>query len=332
MEPPAPLCLALAAMGTRFELVLPEVPRGASGIRRLRAVGEAALDEVRDADARWTRFRRDSFLAHVVATAGALPVRLDEDAYELFDAARRVFELSGGAFDPCVAAQQTSATVRRARERAPAGTYADVELDAGARTVRFRAPGLALDLGGIAKGHALDRATRVLVEAGVRTALLHGGTSAVCALGSPHEALASHSSAASSVDQGWRVQLGAGEDAPEVRLVDSGLAVSAAQGHRNSRAVKHVIDTRRGAASSRAARHDTALEASAVHLALAADPAPLAFADALATALLVTGEALAPARLAAVTQLTKPRNAPWSAVAGPTTLRTRATTLTPITR
>jgi hypothetical protein len=96
--------------------------------------------------------------------------------------------------------------------------------------------------------------------------------------------------------------------------------------------VNHVIDTRRGAASSRAARHDIALEAGAMLLALAADPAPLAFADAMATALLVTGEALAPARLAAVTQLMKPRNAPWSAVAGPTTLRTRATTLTPITR
>lgn len=340
-EPAEPLCLALAAMGTRFELVLPEVPSSAVAAARLFAAGEAALDEVRAAEARWTCFRRDSFLAHVVATAHAAPVRLDEDDYELFDAARRVFELSGGAFDPCVAArwataQLASATHRRSNDAAPGGTFADVELDAGSRTVRFRAPGLALDFGGIAKGHALDRAARALQEFGVCTALLHGGTSTVCALGSPREALSTGSARSTPPYAGWRVLLGAAEDAPEAHLVDAALAVSAALGHRGSRDTAHVVDPRRAtgqsAAPARTAAARVPMEASAIALALRADPAPLAFADALATALLVTGTALAPEALAPVTQATKPRGAPWRVVAGPPLISTRATAPRPTTR
>jgi thiamine biosynthesis lipoprotein len=311
-----PLCLALEAMGTRFELVLPEVPSGIAAVARLRAAGEAALEEVRATEARWTRFRRDSFLAHVVAAAHDTPVRLDEDDYQLFDAARRVFELSGGAFDPCVAARWANAAGRRSHEAVHAGTFADVELDAETRTVRLRGPGIALDFGGIAKGHALDRATRVLQEHGVRSALLHGGTSAICALGYG----------------GWRVSLGAAEDAPEARLVDTALGVSAALGHRGSRETGHVIDPRRNSASDRVPAANETLEASAVALALSADPAPLAFADALATALLVTGTPLAPNRLSAVTQCTRPRGAPWRLVAGPPLFQTRATAPRPTTR
>jgi len=151
----------------------------------------------------------------------------------------------------------------------------------------------------------------------------------VGALGSPAEALAPLTSQATLPDAGWRVLLGGAHDAPEARLVDGALGVSAALGHRSTRDTGHVIDPRRMtgrcAASEDAAAACLSVEASAVALALTADPAPLAFADALATALLVTGKAIAPERLTAITQATKPRSAPWRVVAGPPLISTRAT-------
>src|SRR5207249_7206705 len=63
-----------------------------------------------------------------------------------------------------------------------------VDLDEAAFTVRFRTPGVTLDLGAIGKGYALERAADLLHEAGITSALLHGGTSTVVALGPPRGA------------------------------------------------------------------------------------------------------------------------------------------------
>jgi thiamine biosynthesis lipoprotein len=303
-----PLRLAIEAMATRFELVLPEVPASVAGRARLTAAGEAALDEVRAVDARWSLFRRDSFLNHLVANAHRTPVRLDEDDFELLDAAARVHAASGGAFDPC-AAPLLGEGFGRPRHVADAArtTFADLELDATQRTVRSRAPGFALDLGGIAKGHALDRAARVLQECGVRAALLHGGTSAVVALGSP-EAATAHPGPC-----GWRVRLGSAPGAPVVTLCDAVLALSAVDGRRDTSGRGHVVDPRPGTR----AQHVEHTSESAVVVPLDRDPAAAALGDALATALLVTGAAIAPTAFPAAAQALRPRVGGWTSVAGP---------------
>src|SRR6266699_768710 len=55
-------------------------------------------------------------------------------------------------------------------------------------TVRFSPEGWMPDLGALAKGYAIERAAEVLGEAGVTSALLHGGTSTAYALGHPPDA------------------------------------------------------------------------------------------------------------------------------------------------
>lgn len=302
-----PLRLALAAMGTRFELVLPEAPAAPAARTRLHALGEEALREVILVEARWSLFRRDAFLAHLMATAAEMPVRLDDDDRELLLTAKRVHALSGGAFDPCVAplvARRGFARPASVRTASRA-TFDDVEVDTRARTVRFRRGGIALDLGGIAKGHALDRAGRVLVEGGVRAALLHGGTSAVLALGAPPDGHA------------WRVRLGRGAGAPAVDMVDSALAVSAHDGQRAPDGASHVVDPRDLVARPSPPVGPERVAAAAIALALHADVAPLAFADALATAALVLGAPVAARALPDVTQALEPRGAAWCHVAGP---------------
>lgn len=177
-------------MGTRFELVLP-----AGNFATTRAIGEAALSEIEDCHRRLTRFQPSSLLSHIMRSAARGPVPVDHDTLELFEEAMAIHRLSEGAFDITVPARGMDAIV----------------LDAEACTVRL-ARAVPLDLGAIAKGHALDLAARVLREHGVDRAFLHGGTSSAVGIGAPFEG------------EGWRVAL---EGGGEVMLRDRALSVSA---------------------------------------------------------------------------------------------------------
>jgi thiamine biosynthesis lipoprotein len=274
-KPAQRLRLALRAMATRFEIVLEGEDGGA-----LRAAGEEALSEIADCESRLSRFRRDSLLAHVVRCAGERAVRLDADTFELFALCDAVHHASRGAFDPTVAALMhahglADVSARSARTAADAmahtGWESGVRLDSAARSVALTRRGLALDLGGVAKGHALDLAARVLREAGVERALLHGGTSTVLALAPPQG------------EEGWWVALGAEADAPRVLLVESALSVSAHCGRRLPSGATHVLDPRTG-------RSPTAVARSAVLCATATGTDAAARADAWSTAILVAPE------------------------------------------
>jgi thiamine biosynthesis lipoprotein len=58
-----------------------------------------------------------------------------------------------------------------------------IAIDADTMSVSRLDASVRIDLGGIGKGYALDRAADLLGEWGVRNALLHGGTSSVRAIG-----------------------------------------------------------------------------------------------------------------------------------------------------
>jgi thiamine biosynthesis lipoprotein len=177
-------------MGTRFELVLP-----AEDHHRLRTAGEAALEEIGLCHQRFNRFDEASLLNHVHRTAVERPVPLDRDTFALFADAVAVWSASGGAFDPTTPCRRMDA----------------VMLDPVARTISLSAPGVRLDLGAIAKGHAIDLAARVLRDHGVTSAFLHGGTSSALGMGTPPAGE-------------WRVALG---DGVVVTLQDQAMSVSA---------------------------------------------------------------------------------------------------------
>ncbi len=180
-------------MGTRFELVLPVQGDEAAA----RAIAEAALAEIEDCHRRLSRFNPSSLLSHIVRAGADGPVALDHDTFALFQDTVTVWRDSGGAFDPTIPANATDA----------------VRLDPDRLTILLDRPNVPLDLGGIAKGHALDLAARVLRAHGVRSAFLHGGTSSLAAIGAPPGR------------ESWRVAL---EGGGEVELRDQCLSVSAA--------------------------------------------------------------------------------------------------------
>ncbi len=241
-----PVMLASHAMGTRFELVL-----DGDDCDRLRVAGEAALAEVRFWHDRLNLFDRGSLLNAINTRAARVAVSLDELTFELLGLCQRVYEASGGAFDPTVRPimerwgfQVEHRAVAPADVSPPVHGMRHVELDPVAQSVRFTRRGLVLDLGGVAKGFAIDRAVEVLQEAGVRCALLHGGTSTVAAIGSPPGR------------DGWSVATRMppsprhhGPAAPVVRLRDAAMSVSAPHGRtieRDGEAAGHLIDPRAG--------------------------------------------------------------------------------------
>jgi len=115
-----------------------------------------------------------SDLSRLNRQAPRRPVALQADTYEVLCAALALSERTAGAFDVTVAPQleRQGLLPRHLRGVAP-GSWRDVECLSG-RRVRFRRP-LRIDLGGIAKGYAVDRACAALRAIGVDSALVNAG-------------------------------------------------------------------------------------------------------------------------------------------------------------
>lgn len=264
-------------MATRFEFAL----HGDRPVA-LRAAAEEALDEVERIENQLSLYRPHTDIARVNARAAQEAVRISAETFRLLERARTLSELTGGAFDitagPLVRVwgfhdgtgrMPTAAKLDAARRQVG---WRRVLLDPEEFTVRFDGAGGMLDLGAVGKGYALDRAAALLREAGVESALLHGGTSTVVALGAPPDAAS------------WRLALPAGPDGTAgetISLRDESLSVSAVWGRSfvDSAGLRlgHVLDPRSGVPVE-------GVRMAAAALSSATD------SDALSTALLVLGE------------------------------------------
>jgi thiamine biosynthesis lipoprotein len=101
-------------------------------------------------------------------------VTVSAELFDLLRRARRLARESSGAFDPTIAPTLARWGMRPEHlRRAQPGNWRDVQLLRGHK-VRFLRP-LALDLGGIAKGHAVDRAIAMLQAHGVSAATVNAG-------------------------------------------------------------------------------------------------------------------------------------------------------------
>lgn len=237
--------LGCEAMATRFEVALAD-----GDPVRLRAAGEEALAEVERLDARLSRFRFDSDISRINRDAARAPVKVEPWLFDLLSTAADVNRRTDGAFDITVAPLMRAwgfwggpgrVPPLEAIEEALALTgMRHVVLRPDDFTVKFLREGVEIDLGGIAKGYAIDRVLEILSDSGVTSALAHGGTSAIRAIGRPPDAPA------------WRVAArgaAAGGHAGVFDLADSSLAVSAIYGRSFAAGgveYGHVIDPRTG--------------------------------------------------------------------------------------
>ncbi|MBK7670418.1 MAG: FAD:protein FMN transferase [bacterium] len=153
------------------------------------AAALAALDAAWAAfalvDARMSTWRDDSDLARVNAAAALRSVAAPRDLLEVAAAALRWAAETDGAFDPTVlpllrawglqgGAPREPAADELARTLAATGAR-HVQVDTVAGTIGFAREGVALDLGGIAKGYALDVARKAMLESGATAGVLDLG-------------------------------------------------------------------------------------------------------------------------------------------------------------
>ena len=135
----------------------------------------------------WTCFQPDSLVSRIAREAGKALVAVDGDTFEVLCLAKSFARLTEGAFDVTVGPLADLWRRAMAQKRLPADEAIwqalelvngqDMVLDEGTRTVSLRRPGQRIDLGGIAKGYAMDGLRQRLRARGVRRALLDlGGT------------------------------------------------------------------------------------------------------------------------------------------------------------
>jgi thiamine biosynthesis lipoprotein len=161
----------------------------------LAEVVEQVFEEVDRLDKQMSNYKSDSELSAINREAAGHPVVVEPGLFHLLEISAHRSEETDGAFDITVGPLMKSWGFFRGRGRLPTGAeitqvlkrvgYQHVKLDVQHRTIRFDEPGIDLDLGGIAKGYAVDRAVDILRSNGITSALVSSGTSSIYALGSP---------------------------------------------------------------------------------------------------------------------------------------------------
>ena len=167
-----------AIMGTAIVVEL-----WASDARRARAAIDAVMAEMHRIDHAMSPHRPQSELSCINREAAHQPVRLSDEMVGLIERAIAFSALSGGAFDITYASAGQLYDYRHAVQPSPdalaracqAIGWRGLHLDPQARTLAFAHPGMRIDLGGFAKGHAVDNATALLRRHGITHAWVSAG-------------------------------------------------------------------------------------------------------------------------------------------------------------
>lgn len=165
-------------MGTaiRVELWSESRENGEAAIR-------AVMAEMHRIDQAMSPFRPESDLSRINREAAVADVPVSEELFHLLACANEFSRLSGGAFDITFASaghlydyrqavRPDDEALARARE---AVGWERLRLDARRRTVRFERAGMRIDLGGFAKGHAVEMGAAILRRHGIAHAIVSAG-------------------------------------------------------------------------------------------------------------------------------------------------------------
>lgn len=131
------------------------------------------------------RFDDNSQITAVNRAAGRQPVKVDPVVLAMLQEAKGVSAKVDGAFDVTIGALTDLWGIGHKGEFVPTAAeieavlplvdYRQIVLDEAAQTAYLPRPGMQLDIGGIGKGYAIDKAAAVLAAHGVKSALINAG-------------------------------------------------------------------------------------------------------------------------------------------------------------
>jgi thiamine biosynthesis lipoprotein len=140
----------------------------------------AAFSVIERLDKSLSVFSPDSEISKINKSAGVDFVKVSEDTYQLINAAIKIAQVSDGAFDPTIGpivnlwdfVKKIKPHPDKIRDRLSLVNYKDVLFDDSDMSVKLKNKGMALDLGGIAKGFAADKAVLSLKASGIKAGIV----------------------------------------------------------------------------------------------------------------------------------------------------------------
>jgi len=165
-------------MGTRITVEL-----WADDAAQADAANEAVLAAMRHVDETMSTYKPTSEISAVNARAADGPMHISRELFDLLVTAKEYSRLTDGAFDITYASVGYLYDFRKRRrpdeaqiqKALPAVNYEHVLLDDKNQTVQFSRKGVRIDLGGIAKGYAVDLGIEALKARGITHAYVGAG-------------------------------------------------------------------------------------------------------------------------------------------------------------
>jgi thiamine biosynthesis lipoprotein len=245
--PPARYEYHQTEMGVPFRIVLYATSTNAAD-----AAAATAFQRIKQLNDMMTDYDSDSELSRLSRTSGQdQAVAVSPDLWAVLERAQELARRSQGAFDVTVGPYVNLWRFARGQGKIPdpgrlakarlAVGYAKMQLDAAHHTVKLLAPNMRLDLGGIAKGYAVDQALGALSRLGISNALVSGGGDMAVSGPPPGKT-------------GWRIELPPldASNAPPARFVvlaQAGISTSGDLFQRleiNGVRYSHIVDPRTG--------------------------------------------------------------------------------------
>lgn len=184
------LCFSHEAMATEFEIYIFH-----EDSRYAEQCAFQAFAEVDRLEQELSRFIENSDISRVNRSGSGNPVRVGIDTYECLEQCISLNADTQGAFDittgPLIqcwmnsdkkSRKPTPDDIANARDRCG---IRHVKLHKKDFSVMLKRENMIIDLGGFGKGYAVDRAVDVLKEWDIKSAIVHGGSSSVFAMGAP---------------------------------------------------------------------------------------------------------------------------------------------------
>ena len=144
---------------------------------------EAVLAAMRHVDETMSTYKPTSEVSQVNAKAADGPMHISKELFDLLATAKEYSRLTEGAFDITYASvgylydfrKRQRPDEQQIAKALPAVNYEHILLDPVAQTVQFSQKGVRIDLGGIAKGYAVDLGAAALQALGITHAAVSAG-------------------------------------------------------------------------------------------------------------------------------------------------------------
>jgi thiamine biosynthesis lipoprotein len=165
-------------MGTSVEITVSQIDS-----QRAEEAMAAAFREVERVDRLMSHYRQESEVSQITRHAGKKEIVVSPETLEVVERALYFSRLSGGAFDITIGPVFRLWNFREGKipegkslqENLEKVDYRKIKVDRIKSSVYLESQGMVLDLGAIAKGYAVDRASAALRKDGIENFLVAAG-------------------------------------------------------------------------------------------------------------------------------------------------------------